>query len=172
MLEYFMLETTSRFALPLLASGQAQKEITHNEALVALDALLHGALESRTLATPPENPVPGSLWLLPSTPALSGEWAGHAGQLALATQGGWRFVVPQVGMLLWNKQENVFGYRNAYGWVWGDWSVAQLVIGGERVVGPRQPRVAEPSGGSVIDTQARASIAGILTLLRAHGLMA
>ena len=32
---------TRRCGLPLLAVSQAEKEITHNEALVLIDALLH-----------------------------------------------------------------------------------------------------------------------------------
>ena len=34
-----------RFDLPLLAVSQAQKEITHNEALILIDALLHPVAE-------------------------------------------------------------------------------------------------------------------------------
>jgi hypothetical protein len=167
-----MSQISPRFDLPLLVSGQAQKEITHNEALIALDALLHGAIESRLLNIPPENPSPGGLWLVPDAPAPVGAWDGQAGKLAMATTGGWRFLTPQIGMLLWNKAEHVFGYHNAYGWVWGDWSVSQLVIGGERVVGPRQPGVGPPNGSSVVDSEARACLAQILALLRTHGLMA
>ncbi|MGL4312420.1 MAG: DUF2793 domain-containing protein, partial [Sphingomonas sp.] len=35
-----MAETTSRLALPLLAAGQAQKEMFHNEALALIDLAL------------------------------------------------------------------------------------------------------------------------------------
>ncbi len=44
-----------RFSLPLLAAGQAQKEITHNEALSIADALLHPAVESDALVAPPHH---------------------------------------------------------------------------------------------------------------------
>lgn len=39
------LSTTSRWQLPLLAVGQTQKEVTHNEALARVDALLVPAAE-------------------------------------------------------------------------------------------------------------------------------
>jgi hypothetical protein len=43
-----MSETTNRLELPFLASGQAQKHVTHNEALAQLDALVHlSGLEAR-----------------------------------------------------------------------------------------------------------------------------
>lgn len=37
---------TARYQLPFLAVGQAQKEITHNEALVLLDALISATIIS------------------------------------------------------------------------------------------------------------------------------
>ena len=49
-----MSDTTARLALPLLLSSQAQKHVTHNEALIALDALVQVVkqenwLESNTM---------------------------------------------------------------------------------------------------------------------------
>lgn len=35
-----MSDATARFAFPLIAPGQAQKELFHNEALARVDALL------------------------------------------------------------------------------------------------------------------------------------
>jgi len=46
------------------------------------------------------------------------------------------------------------------------------VIGGEAVLGARQGAIAEPDGGSVVDTQARATLGAILAALRSHGLVA
>ena len=40
-----MTEYSARLAMPLLAAGQAQKEIWHNEALAMVDLLLQGAVE-------------------------------------------------------------------------------------------------------------------------------
>ncbi len=39
-----MNERTSRLSLPLLHASQAQKEMTHNEALTLIDLLLHGCV--------------------------------------------------------------------------------------------------------------------------------
>ena len=35
------MTVTPRLSLPLLAAGPAQKHVTHNDALVRLDALIH-----------------------------------------------------------------------------------------------------------------------------------
>lgn len=56
---------TARHHLPMLAVSQAQKEITHNEALVLVDALLHPIIEDR-LSIPPVATVAdiGKCWLV------------------------------------------------------------------------------------------------------------
>src|SRR3546814_3824403 len=65
---------TPRFSLPLLAVAQAQKEVTHNEALTLLDALVHAAIEAGPLATPPANPALGQCWIVDA--AATGVWSG------------------------------------------------------------------------------------------------
>ncbi len=44
---------TPHLALPLLAAAQAQKHVTHNEALAMIDALVHLAVKER-FTGPPE----------------------------------------------------------------------------------------------------------------------
>jgi hypothetical protein len=90
-----MTDQTDRLAMPLLFAGQAQKEITHNEALTLLDMLVQPVALSTTLAITPAQPEPGQCWIVPS--GASGAWADRAGELALWTAGGWRFVAPKAG---------------------------------------------------------------------------
>jgi hypothetical protein len=165
-----MSETTSRHALPLLVSGQAQKEITHNEALMRVDALAHPAIESRILASPPTAPLPGQIWLVAA--GASGDWLGKASQLATWTSGGWRFLEPKEGMCVWSKADAAFLLFTAALWQPGIWPVKQLSVAGLQVVGPQQPLVALPSGGTTQDSQARTAIAAIIARLQAHGLIA
>jgi Protein of unknown function (DUF2793) len=164
-----MTDVTARLALPLLAAGQAQKEVTHNEALTVLDGLLLGALESRALASSPANPVPGQMWLVAG--AATGAWAGQSGKLALWTAGGWRFVTPVAGMLLWSKPDLAFGWHDGSAWHWGDWPVTSVTVAGQKVVGAARPAIPAPTGGTVTDSQARTSISAILQALRDHGLI-
>jgi hypothetical protein len=44
-------------------------------------------------------------------------------------------------------------------------------ISGKQVVGPRQPAIAAPSGGTVVDGEARSAIGAILAALATHGLL-
>ena len=43
--------------------------------------------------------------------------------------------------------------------------------GGQQVVGPRSPRISEPSGGAVVDTECRARLAELIAALQTHGLI-
>lgn len=88
--------TTPRAALPLLAAAQAQKHITHNDALLQLDALLFARFLSRNLSTPPATPADGDAYLVKAT--ASGAWTGQNGQIAYASGGVWRFTAPFTGL--------------------------------------------------------------------------
>src|SRR3546814_11391087 len=90
------LPITPRFALPLLAVAQAQKEVTHNEALTLLDALVHAAIEAGPLATPPASPAVGQCWIVDA--AATGAWTGEGSAIAIWTAGGWRFAAPRAGV--------------------------------------------------------------------------
>ncbi len=57
-------------------------------------------------------------------------------------------------------------------WRVGSVPARNLVIGGDQVVGARQPAVADPSGGAMVDASAREAIGAILAALRNHGLIA
>ena len=136
-------------ALPLLASGQAQKEISHNEALILIDALLGGVIENALLSEPPDAPAPGALWLVAE--GASGAWAGESGRLALWTQGGWRFVSPRIGCRFFDKSRHIILCLYEYGWN----TPISLNL---------------PSGGGVIDAEARATLANIKDILISLGL--
>ncbi len=89
---------TARLKLPTIRPGQAQKETSQNEALTLSDVLVQAAISLGT-TVPPSAPVAGQNWVIGSTP--SGAWAGQAGRLAGWTDGGWRFVEPTEGMMVW-----------------------------------------------------------------------
>ncbi|WP_420140893.1 hypothetical protein [Sphingomonas sp.] len=57
-------------------------------------------------------------------------------------------------------------------WRTGQVTGAQLVIDGQQVMGPRQPAIADPAGGSTVDTAARTAVAAVLHALRQHGIIA
>lgn len=163
------MDETARFALPLLVPGQAQKEVFHNEALTLIDTLLHGCVEGALAAEPPVNPQRGASWIVAD--AAVGAWAGKAGAIATWTDGGWRFVAPRAGTLIWNRSAGLWLHHDGLGWRTGEVPAAGIFIGGQQVVGPRQPPVASPSGGMTIDQEARSAIAQITAVLMSHGLI-
>lgn len=94
---------TPLLGLPLIAAAQAQKHVTHNEALLAIDALIQLAVISRSLAGPPGGVADGDRFLV-AAPA-EGAWAGRQGCIALAQGGGFTFITPRKGWRMWVEAE-------------------------------------------------------------------
>lgn len=164
-----MTERSARFALPLLQPGQAQKEVFHNEALTAIDLLLEAAVEEVEAAVPPADPQVGQCWVVAA--GAGDVWAGQATRLAAWTAGGWRFLEPQPGTRVWNKAAGLWLYWDGSAWSDGALPATKIMIGGEQVVGQRQSSIPSPSGGTIIDVEARAALAGVIVALQTHGLI-
>ena len=164
-----MSNATARFALPFILPGQAQKELYHNEALARIDGALHPGVEATNLTTPPPEPEEGQCWIVASN--ASGAWNGRQDQLAIWSEGGWRFVTPTPGMTAWHIPGQHWIYWTGSAWSDGTLPSRGLVVDGLPVVGPRQPAIATPSGGTTIDAEARAALAHIIAALMSHGLI-
>jgi len=59
-------DASARLGLPYLAAAQAQKHVTHNAAVRALDALVQLVVESLTVTAPPLAPTEGACWYVPA----------------------------------------------------------------------------------------------------------
>lgn len=105
--------TTPNLALPELSAAQAQKHVTHNEALQALDAIVQLSVKSRRLAAPPGAPADGARWIVAA--GASGAWEGKSGQVASRLDGAWRFYPPQAGWLAFAEDEGLLVHSGA-GW--------------------------------------------------------
>ncbi|QYX56535.1 DUF2793 domain-containing protein [Roseovarius sp. SCSIO 43702] len=93
-------QTSPHLALPYLQPAQAQKHVTHNEALRRLDALVQIAVVSAARTAPPSAPIAGARYLLPGD--ATGAWAGQAeGTLAVHEEDGWAFYPPRAGWTAW-----------------------------------------------------------------------
>ena len=110
--------------------------------------LLHPAIEGEA-DNPPAVPLEGECWLVGSVPA--GDWAGHDGELACLQSGNWVFAAPRDGMNLLDKST---GQTKRYA---GGWQAAATV--------------ADPTGGSVVDVEARTAITGLIAALLSAGIL-
>lgn len=110
-----MAETSPRLLLPYLQAAQAQKHVTHNEALRRLDGLVNLTVEDRSRSAPPANPVEGAAYLVAA--GATGLWAGWSGDVALWTDGAWLRLPARIGWRAWVVAEQLMLVRLAAGWV-------------------------------------------------------
>lgn len=115
---------TPNLALPLIAAAQAQKHVTHNEALFAIDALLHCAVKDKDLGAPPAAPAEGDRYIV-AAPA-AGAWAGKAGMIAAWQDGGWRFYAAKAGMIAFAVDELQLYHFNGSAWASGVAGISSL----------------------------------------------
>ena len=99
--------------LPYLAPAQAQKHVTHNEALRQLDAIVQ--LSVATVAdTPPTEPDNGDRVIIGAAP--TGDFTDKPHQLAAFQDGAWAYYVPKTG---WRAYiEDAAGMRIFDGSLW------------------------------------------------------
>ncbi|KPP86569.1 MAG: Protein of unknown function (DUF2793) [Rhodobacteraceae bacterium HLUCCO07] len=98
-----MPHSSPRVELPYLQPSQAQKDVTHNEALQRLDAVTQLCLLGFADTEPPELPAPGDIHGLGSGP--TGVWAGHGHELAYWSGDQWLFLTPKEGWRAWGVPE-------------------------------------------------------------------
>lgn len=101
-----MSDTTTHLGLPYLLAAQAQKHVTHNEALRLLDAMVQLSVLDRTRTAPPASPADGNRHLVAS--GATGLWAGWDLNIAFWVDGAWIRLVPRTGWLVWVAAEGLF----------------------------------------------------------------
>lgn len=110
-----MSQTSPRLALPLIQPAQAQKHVTHNEAIELLDMFVQLTVVAFGATTPPPSPVEGEAWALGASP--NGEWANQPSTIASFRSGGWLFVTPQVGWQAYGATEGEVRVYSGADWV-------------------------------------------------------
>ena len=109
------MDNSPNLNLPYLAAAQAQKHVTHNEALRLLDLVVQAMVLDRTLASPPAAPANGARYLVAG--AATGLWTGQSGMIAAWQDGAWVFVAAQTGWLVWVANEAQLVAWNGAAWV-------------------------------------------------------
>lgn len=118
-----MSHISSRLGLPYMQPAQAQKHVTHNEALRILDQVTQLVVVRFDAQTPPPAPQDGQGYALGTAP--TGDWAGQGGMLAFRADGVWLFLAPQDGWRAWGLEEAETRIYRAGGWT----GVGRLGIG-------------------------------------------
>lgn len=110
-----MFETSPNLRLPYIMPAQAQKHVTHNEALRTLDALVQISVASRAQAAPPSSPAEGARYILP--PDARDSFAGHAHEIAAYQDGAWAFYPAREGWLAWVADEDLLYAFDGNAWI-------------------------------------------------------
>ncbi|MEH6696139.1 MAG: DUF2793 domain-containing protein [Hyphomonas sp.] len=99
------MDSTPRLALPYLLPNQAQKHVTVNEGLHALDVMTGLSVQSRTVSVEPASPVAGHAYILPASPS-GAEWSAfEEASIAAYSDGAWLTLVPPEGTRAWVEDE-------------------------------------------------------------------
>ncbi|PRX31147.1 Protein of unknown function [Meinhardsimonia xiamenensis] len=152
------MATSTHLLLPFLEAAQAQKHVTHNEALRLLDGLVQLSVKDRDLAAPPSSPAEGDRYLVAS--GGSAEWSGWDLNVALWTDGAWMRLPPRAGWRLWVEDEGALLVYDGAIWqplgaalgllsVGESVEVARGALGGSTGVAVTEEELSGLSGASV-----------------------
>lgn len=108
------MDATATLGLPYILGAQAQKHVTHNEALTALDALVQLSVLDRHLTDPPSEPSEGDRYIVPD--GAGAAWTGRTGQVAAYQGGAWAFYEPSAGWLAYVSDEGAFRVFDGSAW--------------------------------------------------------
>lgn len=90
-----MSNQTPTLLLPYIQPSQAQKHVTHNEALHMLDVIVQLSVPVMPLQAPPSSPAEGDHFIVGT--GATGAWAGHDNSVALFDQSNWVFITARAG---------------------------------------------------------------------------
>lgn len=169
------MATSTHLLLPYLAASQAQKHVTHNEALRLLDGLVQLAVVDRDRVAPPASPADGARHLVAG--GATGLWAGWDGSVAMMSDGAWVRLLPRPGWICWVETESLAlvwtgsawtGLVNAMGLIarGAEVEVARGPAGFTTGVAVREQLIAGLSGASVTSSIVipnRAILLGVTT---------
>jgi Protein of unknown function (DUF2793) len=109
-----MSDLTTHLLLPYILASQAQKHVTHNEALRLLDAMVQLSVLDRDLTAPPVSPADGDRHIVAS--GATGLWTGWDLNVAFWIDGTWMRLVPRPGWLAWIADEAAFVVWTGSAW--------------------------------------------------------
>lgn len=109
------METTTYLDLPYIMPSQAQKHVTHNEALSILDAVIQLSVRDRDLTEPSGTEDDGERYIVAE--GGTGAWLDWDGAIAVRIDGAWQRIVPHLGWIAWVEDEAKFICRRDTDWL-------------------------------------------------------
>lgn len=110
-----MSDTSTFLSLPYLQPSQAQKHVTHNEALRRLDALVQISVVSLDETVPPDPAMDGARHIVGA--GATGVWDGRDGQIAVFQDGVWHFITASSGWLVHVQGSGVLAAFDGAAWL-------------------------------------------------------
>lgn len=120
------MTTSPDLGIPFIDQQQAQPEVTHNEALLLLQALTNGVID-RAVDTPAVGPTIGDSYIIGAAP--TGAWAGRANCVTIWSGTAWDFIpgenssgtpitmgARQEGMRVWVRDEDALYIWSGSAW--------------------------------------------------------
>lgn len=109
------MDQSANLLLPYIMPSQAQKHVTHNEAVRMLDAIVHLAVLDRDLAAPPVSPADGDRYIVAE--GATGPWAGRSAAVVAWQDGAWAYFTPRRGWLAFVIDEPRLIVFDGTGWI-------------------------------------------------------
>jgi len=109
-----MADETTHLKMPYILANQAQKHVTHNEALRLLDGIVQLSVLDRDLTEPPATPADGDRYIVGS--GATGAWDGWDLNVAYYVDGAWMKVVQQAGWRAWIADEQKLAIWDGMAW--------------------------------------------------------
>lgn len=101
-----MSDKTTNLSLPYIMPSQAQKHVTHNEAIRALDALVQMAVIDVDRTALPADAAEGDAYILSASPDAG--WQASAQALVAFQDGAWAAYTPKAGWTCYNQADKTF----------------------------------------------------------------
>ncbi|MBI1171556.1 DUF2793 domain-containing protein [bacterium] len=109
-----MTNKTTLQLLPLIQPAQAQKHVTVNAAMMALDVLVQTSVKSRALTAPPVGAVAGDSYIVAD--GATGDWLGDDQAVAVYSGVYWDVYTPKTGWRVWVEEEQTEAVFNGAAW--------------------------------------------------------
>jgi hypothetical protein len=107
--------TTANKGLYLLSENQQGAEVTFNESMYKMDALMHCAVEDVQANSASATATHGKVYLVADS-LVSNDFVGMENHIAYYVTNQWKFVPPKEGMRVWVKDDDKYMYYTGSAW--------------------------------------------------------